>query len=162
MRELVEAELNRGIKQRPLAERIGISQGTVQKILYSETTNFSYDVRKKVADYFKVDVSTFYSDASPLPHTADRPPGGRANGDEMAVVLLALQTLNSRLDDQRDQMESIKKLITRYKDENSKQWDVIKDELAATNTRIDDIDQQLNAAAQKKDFSCLGIKRRSA
>lgn len=60
MRELIKSELNKGITQRELAGKIGFSHSTIQKILFTETKH-TYEIRKKVADYFGVPVSDFYS-----------------------------------------------------------------------------------------------------
>lgn len=62
MKEMIKAELNKGITQRDLAMRIGFSHSTIQKILFTDT-KCTYETRKKVADYFRVPVSHFY-DAS--------------------------------------------------------------------------------------------------
>lgn len=59
MRELIKAVLNKDITQRDLAGKIGFSHSTIQKILFTETKH-TYEIRKKVADYFGVPVSDFY------------------------------------------------------------------------------------------------------
>lgn len=61
MRELIKAELSKGITQRELAGKLRFSHSTIQKILFTETKH-GYDIRKKVADYFGVPVSDFYDD----------------------------------------------------------------------------------------------------
>lgn len=63
MRDLIKAELNKDITQRDLAGKIGFSHSTIQKILFTETKH-TYEIRKKVADYFGVPVSDFYDGES--------------------------------------------------------------------------------------------------
>lgn len=61
MRELIQNELKKGLTQRELAQKIGFSHGTIQKILFTDT-RFTFETRKKVADYFRVPVAQFYED----------------------------------------------------------------------------------------------------
>ena len=73
MKKMIKDELNKGITQRDLAKRIGVSHGTIQKILFTDT-KYTYETRKKVADYFRVPVAHFYdapeSAPSPTQHAA--------------------------------------------------------------------------------------------
>lgn len=66
MKEMIIAELNKGITQRDLAKRVGFSHGTIQKILFT-STKFTYETRKKVADYFRIPVSRFYDTTETVP-----------------------------------------------------------------------------------------------
>lgn len=61
MVELVKNELSKGLTQMGLAKKIGISQGGIQDILYSKK-NFTYETRKKVADYFHIPITMLYDE----------------------------------------------------------------------------------------------------
>ena len=62
MRELISQELKKeDITQVGLAQKIGISQATIHKILYTETKHTT-DILHKVANYFKVPLSSFLDD----------------------------------------------------------------------------------------------------
>ena len=45
MRDLIKDALNKGLTQRELANKIGFSHGTVQKILFTNT-KFTYETRR--------------------------------------------------------------------------------------------------------------------
>ena len=95
MRELIKSELNKGITQRDLAGKLHFSHSTIQKILFTETKH-SYDIRKKVADYFHVPVSDFYDDNSipsgqpehPLTAAPVPPPAGVVAYDLLFKALM--------------------------------------------------------------------------
>ncbi len=56
LRALIENELRTDITQDKLAQNIGVSQATIQKILFSETKH-TLDILQKCANYFQVPVS---------------------------------------------------------------------------------------------------------
>lgn len=49
MRDLIKDALNKGLTQRELANKIGFSHGTVQKILFTNT-KFTYETRRAGCD----------------------------------------------------------------------------------------------------------------
>lgn len=74
MRELVEAELAKGVSQLELARRMNVSQATIHKILYTETKN-TVDILFKIAKYFHVPVASLLDPAQSgqVPETTAHP-----------------------------------------------------------------------------------------
>lgn len=91
MRELIQNELKKGLTQRELAQKIGFSHGTVQKILFTDT-RFTFETRKKVADYFRVPVAQFYDDIGPSEsftvRTSTPPPESKIDELQRSIVRL--------------------------------------------------------------------------
>lgn len=61
---MIERELATGITQQRLAEKMGVSQATIHKLLYTETAH-TVAVLKKVADYFKKDINDLMGAGAP-------------------------------------------------------------------------------------------------
>lgn len=80
MRELIQAQLNKGVTQRELAGKIGFSHSTIQKILFTDT-KCTYETRKLVADYFHVPVSDFYDQPAGIIPTGKPPQKESAPAD---------------------------------------------------------------------------------
>jgi transcriptional regulator with XRE-family HTH domain len=102
MKEMLKAELNKGITQRDLAMRIGFSHSTIQKILFTDT-KCTYETRKKVADYFRVPVSHFY-DAS-IEAIPNPSPAPSTTSD------LLFKALMDRIDAQGKALQGLQDLI---------------------------------------------------
>lgn len=92
MRDMIKEELNKGVTQRDLAKRIGFSHGTIQKILFTDT-KYTYETRKKVADYFRVPVAHFYDAANEVtPKQADpKPPDPKPPNIDFLHSLILIQ-----------------------------------------------------------------------
>jgi len=121
MKELIKGELNKGITQRELANKVHVSQGTIQKILFTDT-KFTYETKKKVADYFGVPVSDFYDGTTgPGEPKAAEPPASR---DPLLQSLLlniqqltdAVKASNERIDAQGTHIGNIGKALDRLND----------------------------------------------
>ena len=92
LRDLIEKELKKdGINQTILAKRIGISQPTIYKILYTDTKQ-KYETRKKVADYFRIPVAQFYDDIGVTENvtvrTSTPPPDWKIDDLQRSIVRL--------------------------------------------------------------------------
>lgn len=73
MKNLIKGELDSGVKQIELAGKIGVSQSTIQKILYTQTKP-TIETVKKVARYFNKSTSYFLDDEYPEHVSEELPP----------------------------------------------------------------------------------------
>ncbi|MFA5261328.1 MAG: helix-turn-helix transcriptional regulator [Candidatus Omnitrophota bacterium] len=98
MKDLILSELNNGVTQRDLANKIHVSQGTIQKILFTET-KFTHETRKKVADYFRVPVSDFYDDGQPPGQTEPvTAPENKTDDRTYALLMRLVEEQSKRID----------------------------------------------------------------
>jgi len=146
MRELIKNELKRDINQRELAGKIGFSQGTLQKILFTET-KFTYDTRKKVADYFHVPVSQFY-DQNESPPDAHPPPDSSPSPPASVAYDLLIKSLMDRLEEHKEIHKAL----------NNRIGNLAKALQSATD-HIEDIERRLRNTSQGQDLKLL--ERRS-
>jgi transcriptional regulator with XRE-family HTH domain len=95
LRDAIKAELMTGTSQVRLAKNIGVSPGTIYKLLYTDSVP-KIETLRLVAKYFDVSPSTFASDFIPFElATPDPPPAlptppattDKPQGDIVSVFL---------------------------------------------------------------------------
>lgn len=105
LKEMIENELKKkDISQIKLSKEIGISQGTIYKILHTDTQT-SIEVLDKVANYFHVPVAQFLCSEVPAEWT-------RKDRDEVSTLLKQI------LEQTKRNTAAIEKLIAEIKKSN--------------------------------------------
>ncbi len=163
MRELIKDALNKGLTQRELAEKIGFSHSTIQKILFTNT-KCTYETRKKVADYFRVPVAQFYDAVVDLPYqqtTSTEPPASYKRDDPTSMPMRDVVAMHGDLI--REMQRTLNHLIEKnaYLDKAIHDLDQsihdLDQSIIKHGTEIGRIRDKMDAAAQSGDINRLWI-----
>lgn len=87
IRELIQREIDKGVKQIALARGIGISQSSIQKILYTDTKH-TLDTIKKVAAYFKIPLETILAEMGEMVAEETAPHYEELKDDEREMLAI--------------------------------------------------------------------------
>jgi transcriptional regulator with XRE-family HTH domain len=105
IRDLVKKKVQEGEKQVDIARKAGISQGTIYKLLYTETKP-TLDIIVKLANAYHLPVSEFVAEG-------DAPQWDKTAGRGLSKKEEQLLSAFSQLDDRRQEriMESIEDML---------------------------------------------------